>query len=463
MSQPSYDKSSVASIYKHSRALKGKTLAQAVTLPPQIVNSKNRGDLGKLTEVYYFEHNPPNTHDPDFAQAGLELKTTGTQEYKRAQISGETLKAKERLKLTSIDFSTLGQETWETSTLFSKCNLMLILFYKYDKSVSVVEQYFELDPLLLTMDVSKLTQSNYEKEFILKTSIQIPEEDLAIIKEDWEYIRSQAAQNKAHELSEGDTNYLGACRSGSGGENEPLKKQANNSPGAKGRAFAFKQGYLSKLVQGHSKREVSLGIGKNLSFEDVIEAKFKEYIGLTVPEICKKLNYSSSAKQIKSLLCNRILMSEGKKIIEFEKAGIRMKTFSLNASNKAREDISFPAFVSGEVVSQNWEDSEFATDIEDKFLWVVFKQDENGADRLIKVVYWNMPYSDRLKAQEVWENMKERLLTNPQDVKGNFKNDVAHVRPHGKNSKDYDESLSGLRLRKRCFWLNGSYIAKVVS
>ena len=103
----------------------GKTLSEAVNLPEGVANSRNRGDLGSLVEKYYFEHTPPNNHDPDFKEAGLELKTTGV------LVRTEKYRAKERLVLTMIDYEVIVTETWEKSTFYNKCKLMLILFYLY--------------------------------------------------------------------------------------------------------------------------------------------------------------------------------------------------------------------------------------------------------------------------------------------------------------------------------------------
>ena len=77
MSESKYDKNSVTSIYEFALKLTGKSLAEAVQLPDGVANVRNRGDLGSLVEKYYFEHTPPNNHDPDSKEVGLELKTTG--------------------------------------------------------------------------------------------------------------------------------------------------------------------------------------------------------------------------------------------------------------------------------------------------------------------------------------------------------------------------------------------------
>ncbi len=180
-------------------------------------------------------------------------------------------------------------------------------------------------------------------------------------------------------------------------------------------------------------------------------------------EISTELNYFTNAKSEKWLLAKRILARGGQSVEEFEKAEIQLKTVSLSKSGGCREDMSFPAFKCEELVTQDWEDSDFSYQVETKFLFVVFKADANGEDRLEKVMYWNMPYEDRLEAKRVWEDTKIRVGINARDLPKRKESKVAHVRPHATNKKDVDLTPQGEWLVKRCFWLNGSYIAKVVS
>lgn len=459
----SYDKTSVASIYNFASKLIGKTLNEATQLPLDIVNKRNRGDLGKLVEVHYFKHNPPNNHDPDFPDAGVELKTTGVEQYKRIQKTGEIFKGKERLVLTSINFKSIVNETWYDSTLLHKCNLMLVLFYEYAQDVPVIEQRFIFKPLLIELSDQHSSEYENELDFIVENSMVIPPDDLAQIKRDWESIRNKIADQKAHELSEGDTYYLGACRKGAGGVKESLKKQSESDVGAKGRAFSLKQSYVSKLVQGHSKREAELGISKSVTFEDATKAKFDDFIGLSIDEISKKIGYDTSAKGRKRAFAKRILEHSGHELAELKKAGIILKTVSLNKDGKCREDISFPAFKYLDIYNQTWEESDFADQVESKFLFVVFKLDHAGVDRLEKVLYWNMPYIDRLEAEKVWKETKRAIGIDARNLPKKSESYVAHVRPHGKNSFDTDEAPNKEFLVKKCFWLNGSYIAKAVS
>ena len=438
MAGPQYDKKSVNSIYEYALKLTGKTLAEAVELPEGIVNKRNRGDLGSLVEKYYFEHTPPNNHDPDFKEAGLELKTTGV------LLKSNAYRAKERLVLTMIDFEALAKENWLESVFLKKCKLMLILFYLYSKDKAVIDRRFVLKPLLYS----------------------IPESDLIQIRRDWEFIKQRICDGKAHELSEGDTFYLGACRKGSGGEYEALRKQPFSNELAKSRAFSFKQGYINKLIAGHDSESNSLGISKKITIEDATRERFAKFIGMNIEEISRELGYFKESKNNKGFhkgISNRIFARNGQSILELEKAGIELKTIRLNKSGKPRESMSFPGFKYLDIINEDWEDSNFFAKLENKFLFVVFQDDEKGSEKLVNVLYWNMPYEDRLEAKRVWEETKRLVAIDCNKLPGIRQSDVAHVRPKARNGLDKLPTPQGDFQIKKCFWLNSSYIAKIIS
>ena len=78
MSIENYDKTSAKSIFEYALKLFGKSLDEALNLEQnhpnlsEIANTRNRGDLGSLIERYFFKHVPPNDHNPDFSEAGVE-------------------------------------------------------------------------------------------------------------------------------------------------------------------------------------------------------------------------------------------------------------------------------------------------------------------------------------------------------------------------------------------------------
>lgn len=434
-----YDKSSVTSITDFAHLLTGKSLAEVATLPIEIENLRNRGDLGTMVEDFFFKHRPPNSSEPDFAEAGLELKTTGV--LRNAQGG---FRAKERLVLTQINYKKLVDETWENSTLLHKCQLMLILFYLYQKETPVYNRKFVLPPLLL----------------------EFPGADLEIIRRDWETIRAKVEEGRAHELSEGDTFYLSACRKGAGGPNERLNRQPNSSSDAKSRAFSLKSSYVTKLIQGHSMLESDLGVGKNLSFEEATELRIKPFYGKSVDEISKTFGYfrtSSNQKAFNRSLVTRILSRGDGEVSELTKAGIQLKTIRLSKTGKLKESMSFRGFKYLEIVNEDWENSTFADELEQKFLFVVFQIDEYGVERLQKVRYWNMPFEDRMEARKVWEITKSQVAINARILPKSSENRVAHVRPKATNSKDTLLTPQGEQLVKKGFWLNRGYIQAVIN
>jgi DNA mismatch repair protein MutH len=451
-----YDKKNVFSIYQYALKLTGQSLAEVVDINPETTNIRNRGDLGTLVEKYYFKHQPIDIHSPDFAEAGLELKTTGV-----LKKNATGFQAKERLVLTMINYEAIAKETWETSSFLKKCKLMLILFYLYSKEVPVEERKFVLEPYVFAFP-TKLGFSD-ENRWIEK--LAIPDEDAIIIKKDWEFIRNKVLQGKAHELSEGDTFFLGACRKGSGGESEALRSQPFSSEKAKGRAFSFKQSYINRLIDGHVQSEFSLGMKEGLDFREVTKRKFAPYIGKSVEEISKLLAIDSKSKNYKSFnraLANRILGGNSNSVPELEGAGVEMKTIRLSSSGKPRESMSFPGFKFLEIVNEEWEESSFFLKIERKFLFVIFGLDSNGIERLMKVEYWNMPYEDRLEARRVWEETKRRVQIDATDLPKSRESSVAHVRPKARDGNDKQMTPQGTLHLKQCFWLNKEYIGKII-
>lgn len=432
-----YDKTSVESIVRFAELLTGKTLNEVATLPREVVNAQNRGDLGGLVEAHFFEL-PPTTSNLDFPLAGLELKTTGLK--KRAD---GTLQAKERLVLTMINYLAIVDEQWSTSALFTKCRLMLILFYLYEKDISSIHQRFVLAPFLYRMELH----------------------DLDAIKRDWEFIQQKVRQGKAHELSEGDTFYLGACRKGPGGPGETLRRQPFSKIGAKSRAFSFKPAYVNGLIAHHVNTEPVLDL-RNKTFEEATFEKFEAYLGKSVSELARIFNFHKSGANHKGYLRElavRVLASGGSSIPELLRAGVEMKTIRLTKTGRPRESMSFPAFSFMGILDQVWEESNFFEKLESKFLFVVFQEGEDGQEVLSNVFYWNMPYEDRLEAKRVWEDTKRRVAIDAFDLPRISESLIAHVRPKARDGKDTLLTPQGNQRVKQCFWLNAGYIKMIIS
>jgi DNA mismatch repair protein MutH len=453
-----YSRDSLSSILEYAIKLKGKSLRDACNLG--VVNNTytGKGNFGQILEKYYFHYEPNSVSEPDFHEVGLELKTSPLKKGAKNHFS-----AKERLVLSIINYFEIVNQDFETSSFFTKNNHLLLIFYLHENGVDVLD--------LISMLVGDW---------------KIPDEDLIIIKSDWDTIQGKIKSGKAHELSEGDTFYLGACTKGGKGGN-PRAQPFSNIP-AKQRAFALKQGYLNHIIGKLSKiNGVSYGkiiesTVSNLNFEELVISKFEKFYNINSDEIGEQLgiNLNKKAKSYYASLTKKILGLEvDEEIEEFEKADVIVKTVRLKENYLPKEDLSFPAFKYTEIINQEWDDSALKEILDHKFLFIFF-QIKGDKIFLKRAKFWNMSASDKSKVELVW-NMTKQIVEDGNIVKQlsdkgirrtNFPSkkfsSIAHVRPHAKNANDtfplpFLDKLTRLNsYTKHCFWLNGIYIKDVI-
>ncbi len=350
--QKDYDETNPISIEKFAKRIIGMSLKEILSesdLEEIQSNFYNKGEMGQLLEQYYFGYKPNSKSQPDFPKAGLELKSTPM--IKR---SNGDLSAKERLVLNIINYEVEADLGWEKSTVWRKNRRLLLMFYVYVKGIPIIELLYKLVGIW-----------------------DYPEEDLLIIKHDYETIVQKIKDGKAHEISEGDTIYLAACRKGQGNIND-IREQPNSDIRALQRAFSLKQKYINNIITKWTRASEldeiepilkSASELKNTTFEDLIIHKFLPYLGKNVEEISKlvDLNIERNAKNYYSTLSLRILGIKKKKVEEFEKADIVMKTIRVDLKNKPKEDISFPYFKYKELAGETWDTSTLRYMLEKRF------------------------------------------------------------------------------------------------
>ena len=457
-----YDINSADSIIDFAKLLKNQTLRTACNVDFDEYKVNDKGGYGKTTEKYYFKYEPNSEAEPDFKEAGLELKCSPLKTLKNGEF-----RSKERLVLNIINYLEVHKEDFETSTFWKKNAHLLLVFYLHDRELNL------LDYIIKLVDDWKY-----------------PNEDLKIIKRDWEFINQKIKDGKAHELSEGDTFYLGACTKGSTAL-KSFRNQPFNEEQAKQRAYSLKQGYVNHIIANIAQEETSVYgkiierpeiLEKTLSIEDIVILKFNSFYGKSAKQIERELGLelNQEAKSYFANLTNAILgLKLGQKIEEFEKADIQVKTIRLKENDLPKEDISFPNFKYQELIETDWEDSDFKNILESKFFFV-FYQFEGENLILRKVKFWNMQYSDILESKNVWEKMVETVSNGEivkevteKGVRKTFfpkktENRISHVRPHARNKEDTYElpivdKLTGLtEYTKHCFWLNASYVKEEI-
>jgi len=470
-----FNKFSPKSIEDYAEKLTTKSLSEVIDLSHLKRNKKNKGKLGQLIEKYYFGYDLNSDKEADFKEAGVELKVTGVRKIiprKKSKflIKQKGLSVKERLVLSIINYDEIANETWESNTIFDKINKLLLMFYLYEKEVPVIE-----------------------RKFILSSLWEPSEKDLKIIKEDWKKIVNKIKNGEAHNLSEGDTMYLGACTKGK--SSKSLRTQPFSTIMAKQRAFSYKRSYVDTIFEElYSNKKAKITLTKNTeeTIEESLNNLFKPFLNETAYEIEEKLGVSleNKSKQYYNRLSSFILGSDSEdEIDEFKKAGVKIKTIRLDGSGKPTEDMSFPAFQFKEIVHEDWDDSTLKKRLENsKYFFVVFKmidisntnfkklsnEEKKKHIRLEKILLWNMPMQDiETYAKDVWIKTKYILKENNLKVtkKGNRRytnfpnskyNDVLFVRTHARDTADTYPLPFGGEYTKHSFWLYRNYLMEQI-
>jgi DNA mismatch repair protein MutH len=450
-----YNPSDKNSVIDYAKKLKGKSLRQVFDVKILEHSYSGKGNFGQVLEKFYFGYEPNSIAEADFAQIGMELKSSPLKQLKNSEY-----RSKERLVLNIINYINVVEQNFANSDFIKKNASILLIFYLHQPDFDI------LDYLIKLVDEWSFSST-----------------DLEIIKKDWETITKKIADGKAHELSEGDTFYLGACTKGANALS--VRKQPFSEIPAKQRAYSFKQGYVNHIIatianeptEIYGKLIPSVAVAKKQTIEEIVIDKFKPYYGKTIDEILAiiEVEINTTAKSFYANLTKVILGIElDKEVEEFEKAEIIVKTVRLKENDLPKEDISFPNFKYEEIVNQEWDDSDFKDILEHKFLFV-FYQFENEELVLRRVKFWNMPYADILEAEKVWKKTKEIVKKGSivKEVKNGIRytnfpnksfNSVSHVRPHATNADDTfplpkkDKLTKEKEYTKHCFWLNNTYV-----
>lgn len=459
-----YDLNSANSIVNYGLLLLGHSLKE---LHPDAKLYKGKGGLGNSVERYHYGYEPNSEAEPDFAKVGLELKCSPLKLLKDG-----SMVAKERLVLNIINYIEEGSKFFEDSSFWHKNKFLLLMFYLHESGVDPVDMIFKL----------------------IRTW-QFPEEDLKIIRDDWNTIHSFIAEGKAEELSEGLTFYLAACMKGSKSGTE-MRKQPFSDVLAQQRAYSLKQGYINKIIlesyldaelshqlrispaklKRLQKKYSSENIVKNVkvykkgeTFEQLIERKMKPFYGKTITQISRKLNqeFNCSSKDFAYHVCRGIFGVNSKHIKEFENADISLKTITLESNRDyIKESMSFPYIRFVDIANQEWEDSDWHKILTSKFFFVVFRKSSDKRRenmKLEKVFFWNMPYSDLSVAEWLWRDTKEKVTKGDYNsfITSKKNNKVCHVRPHGTKGQTV-LTPQDTRVQPKCFWLNNDYILEIV-
>lgn len=470
-------------VLDRARHLEGMTFREVLDLgivADGVVREYNsrryKGGMGNLLEERFFGYRANSDREPDFAEAGVELKATCIDRRKNGSDA-----AGERLVLTMIPYDEEAPESLYDSHLWHKCRRMLLVWYRRDRTIDPYDQRIE-HVLLFTP----------------------PAEDLRVMEADYRLITGLVREGRADELSESLTTYLGACTKGATAARS-MRDQVMYAPGrkARSRAFSLKQSYMNYVLHhyamGAPEAESVVTDPRELERRTLVEYvtdRINAHVGESDRELCRTLGLEYTGNKAQwTTIAYRLLGIRGDRAAEFEKAGIRVRTLRPEPDGRRLVEsapilnIDFMALAA----ERDWEDSELRDYLSDmRYLFVVFQKEEDRTVlRGCKV--WGMPERDLDgPVRECWQRARDAVargvtLTPRVDVKGrvSYSNDlpgmadgpVAHVRPRaaraayrladgtevGNVDRDAEELPDGRWMTRQAFWLNSSYLLEQVS
>ena len=506
----SLDLSDSKSIEDYARNLVGASFQDILDLgiSPEGIEAKDysdknyKGGYGTLIEERFFGYKANSDSGPDFAEAGVELKSTCFDRREATRNKPERIVAGERLVLGMIPHDSEIPEDLFSSHVWNKCKLMLLVYYYRDKTVEPLQR-----------------RIRYVRLF------EIPEEDLPIIEEDYRTIAKLIREGRADELSEGMTAYLGACTKGRTAATMQAKQfypyihedGREEYRTAKRRAFSLKQSYMDYILHHYmaddhspldfdfSSRPEAVEVdssphgrkadGKAPTFEESVINALDRYVGMDATELMRAFNVKNAtggeAKNRYASLACHMLGYTSNKALALEKAGISVRAIRARANWSVKESLSLDTFeFSGLLDEPSWEESKLFEYLDStKFLFLVF-HGEPGAMRFAGACFWHM--SARELQQDVrrcWEDTKYTILNGVEwsekrrrngsaihnNLPGKSDNPICHVRPHANRrgyiyadgrqigeKKDMSELPDGRWMTRQSFWINNDYLAKVI-
>ncbi|MGL4382255.1 MAG: Sau3AI family type II restriction endonuclease, partial [Bacilli bacterium] len=310
-------------LMEKARTAIGKTFSK---LNSKSRNIYHKGGIGQLIEEEVFEYKVNNKSEPDIANLKIEIKVT-------PYIIGKNNKkrAKERLVLGIIDYNKEANIGFYNSSFWKKNENLLIMTYESKKNTEQGDLF--VDSVYL---------------------FKYPEEDLKIIKEDFNIINEKIKMGLAHEISEGDTMYLGACTKGVNAST--TKTQPFSNIPAKQRAYSLKQSYMSYIINSYIFKDdvnylKSISKISELSIYKYTKEKIDIHLNRKCSELYIDYNINPQSKSRNYELVIKMLgFNSNDRISEFEKANIEIKALRVDRNMKPKEHISLPHFKFNHIV-----------------------------------------------------------------------------------------------------------------
>lgn len=439
-------------IFKTARELVGQKLGD-IDKSGWLNKGANKGRVGNMIQEDFFGIKANSSRESDFNYHNIELKVTPILKKKTVGYS-----SKERLVLGMINYNSDYKISFNESLPMKKTKRMLLIFYLHEENEH---------------------PSNFK---IIKVSdFKMEEDDLEQVRHDYNNIIDMIRNGQAHEISERQQKFLGACTKGQG-RGRDLVEQPFSEILAKSRAYSYKTGFMTSFFRNIASPDdiEHLILPPKKSFLDTVISVLDKYKGKTEDEI-RDLIYASKKSKAKSGYFNLVTsMFEvgGQKISninqteEFLEEGYAIKTIKNNRFGKDNQDMSFPNLDFTELSYDSFEESTwYGYFAETKYIFILWDEIEPGTFKFEDYVIWT-PSQQLIDTAEELYNHVQKLIRNNQlkvTIKPNGswsdnlpgKNEFGHfqIRPKGtKGSSITTIPLTKQEIKKKCLFLNKEFV-----
>lgn len=374
-------------LLNYTENIKGKTFKEidSENLLKNQTKLRNKGLLGQIVETGFYKYPLNNRPEADFNKLGVELKVTA---YKKNKNS---ISAKERISLSKIDYNKIVNEEFEYSKLISKNSKILIIWYEYEKG----------------KDIGDFKITDYQ--------LYEMKQDEEVFRNDFNIIKNKVLAGKAHELSEGDTSYLGACTKSSK-STDRTSQPFSNEP-AKPRAFSLKNSYVTGILRNHLQNEQQTKQFKTV--DEYVNYQLKPYFNknqLEILELIKGTPIKKIPKNISKIITNQIIGKDSelpKKDDLFTKTSFIIKNLPITINNKPKERMTFKTLKLDEF-QDSWDESYWKQFFEETTLITILwkephKQSKNGERILNKAIKISFTDDDLESFKKTYEKVQEAI------------------------------------------------------
>ncbi len=443
----------LSELKKIEKKIKGEKLSDILNFN-STKKSLNKGEIGQLFETQIFNKKLDNKNEPDLnifvdeydydlldhfdTTIQVELKVSAAKLLKNGEF-----RAKERLKLSSINYNNTFADNFVDSNLYSKIRLMYLIYYLYEKDVNK-ENYMILTSFINNIDMS----------------------DISILERDYKIIISKIRNGEAHLLSGSDTFFLEACTSGQ--SSTDLVSQANSTTLAKRRSFALKNSYMSALLNDKLD-EVDKLQHKETNDLIHIENKLNSMLGKTFNEL-KELYAPDirNSKNMKSIVFRNALGVRTNNLNElslFKKANIKFKTFNITDTCHPADGVNFFMVDWDDFATDTWEESKLYEVLNTKYFYCYFhKNKENGILTFVGYKFHGFTEEEIEMAKRDWDKARSLFLSGA-NVDDNLnlltskQNELFYIRTKGQTKLQSIKTYSnGQEIRGTAWWINNNWL-----